>query len=67
MYWEGVLISWAIPAASSPMDSNFCAWANWASIALRWAVDVELPVRSEAALRSASRQAISSVAFDIVA
>ena len=35
IYWEGVLISWAIPAANWPMDSSFWACANWASSSLR--------------------------------
>src|SRR4051794_39964493 len=31
----GVLISCAIPAASSPIDSSFCAWASWLCMSLR--------------------------------
>ena len=32
MYWVGVLISWAMPAASWPMDSSFWAWRIWTSL-----------------------------------
>ena len=35
MYWMGVLISWAMPAAREPMDSSFWAWRSWTSICLR--------------------------------
>ena len=31
MNWIGVLISWAMPAASWPMASSFWAWRSWSS------------------------------------
>ena len=35
MYWVGVLISWAMPAARWPTDSSFWAWRSWISIMRR--------------------------------
>src|SRR5262245_15557061 len=53
MYWMGVLISCPIPAASSPMDSSFCAWASWLCMSLRsviFAPKRRMPISSPQAL-----------------
>ncbi len=42
-YWVGVLISCAIPAASCPIASIFCACSTWCSSARRAVMSLTAP------------------------
>jgi len=51
-YWMGVLISWAMPAASWPMASSFWAWRSCTSMEARSSSEARRSVMSRETTRA---------------